>query len=263
MFFRLSATYIKRCCRSPLFLLAVVGYFALMFFTVFADFRISSTENGIYYFLKLAYISNSSTFLMMIACVPASSSFCEDYSNKSLNNIVVRSGKAAYSYSVITSSAVVSSLVVLIGELLFLAVIATKYPFVGSPGSVYINFLDTTADAYLFDQGYVFAFYAIHTLRKMALAAMFAALSTAFSFIFTNKYLTYVFPFILFTFISLLTLKFGLPYLFDPDHIFGERKWNAMLLGSDILGTLYPFIFSLIICVFCSWIAQALVKRKL
>lgn len=82
----------------------------------------------IYYFDRIIYIGAFKNMILLLSSSVCSASFCDDWNNKNIHNLIIRSGKIKYSVSRFIVSGFTSFMCAFLGLLLFCFIISLFVP---------------------------------------------------------------------------------------------------------------------------------------
>lgn len=196
---------------------------------------------------------------LILATLAYGTSFCEDWKNRNIRNIIIRSDIPSYAVSKMLACVISAFGVLFVGNLLFalLEMILT--------GSVYGSTnLENLRQGSLFNQllgkGDFIPWLLIESTRSALEGAVFASISLTVSTVMTNPFVVLTLPIFIYFFANLILQTNYVPPI-----------WNMIVLyetdtpcigGSIIVHMLWTLIISMILCIVFAWIFLKGVRRK-
>lgn len=260
------AVNVSEALRSARFWGMVVLYVLLLIYSVRYTFYIGQPVS---YTLTDALMVDTESFLLLICAVPSAALFAEDWCSGRFLFSYLRTKKLGYAASTMLSTFIISMLVSVIALSLFIIGLSFINPLVGDIESEsYIIRTMLTTNGELLLKGHIFPFYLLTVLIfscYMGTMSTFAALVSVWL---ANPYIAMVSPIVLIELFQIPIGIFHLPALGDPRIAFHMMNVPHQILvdesgmGSSVISTLYPFIYTVVCLVVIIFLAFVLIERK-
>ncbi len=235
------AVCLKREVISARFLMCAVICSLFMIFFVYMDYKTNFQGLGLYYFLQGVEYSGADYLLLMVAVLPVSTAFCEDWESGMIKFYIPRSGRVNYSFSLTVAAGLTSGACMFLAYLIFSIFILIKYPLVPELDDEKIQYLMYRfPNGTLLVNGHEILCYFLYFLIKSARAALFGALAVLQSVIITNKRFAVISPVIIDIVLSAITGLLKPPTFLNPLKLYV----NHLALYSDFGGSLNDMTFS-------------------
>lgn len=197
--------------------------------------------------------------MLILAALAYALSFCEDWKNRNIRNIVVRSNPTKYAVSKLVICAVSAFAVLFLGDILFVCLQSFFVSSVYGKGS-----LEGFQKMSLFDQPLAqgrFAEWVTLQASRFALeGAVFASLSLAVSTVMTNSLVVLTFPVFAYLFVDLIAQYSNIPYELNMRILYES---DNLCIGQSIPAhMLWTVAFTVLLCAIFGYLFLRGVRRK-
>ena len=252
--------------RSARFWGMVVLYVLLLIYSVRYTFYVGQPVS---YTLTDALMVDTESFLLLICAVPSAALFAEDWCSGRFLFSYLRTKKLGYAASTMLSTFIISMLVSVIALSLFIIGLSFINPLVGDveSESYFIRTMLTTNGELLL-KGHIFLFYLLNILNFSCFMGTMSTFAALVSVWLANPYIAMVSPIVLIELFQIPIGLFHLPALVDPRIAFNMMNVPYQILvhesgmGSSVISTLYPFIYTVVCLVIIIFLAFILIERK-
>lgn len=252
--------------RSARFWAAVALYVLMMIYAVRYTFYVGQP---ISYTLIDALMAGVEDFLFLICALPSAVLFAEDWCSGGFLFSYLRTKKLGYAASSMLSTFIISALVSAIALSLFIVGLSFVNPLVGDveEQTFYIRTIHSTNGTLLLN-GNIFGYYALAVLTYSCFMGIMSAFAALASVWLTNPYIAMVSPLVLIKLFEIPVRLFHIPALVEPRVAFSLMNTQYQYLsdesgmGSSVIGTLYPFIYTLVCLAVIIFLAYISIKRK-
>lgn len=262
--YRLRATII-----SPAMLISVLlGLVVLLKFHIIHYFwycaeygAISFSEMGGSYLNEISFmhsVSGFDLFAPILAVLPATTLFCEDYNSGYIKSILGRTEKRRYITETIFCSSIAGGLAMFIPTLISNALMVICF----QPNSVgiklgYEDFLDEGIFANIQYVWGGLVVVIILTVLSFLFGAVWSNIGLCISAFIPNKYIALAFPFVLYFSSHLILYRLGeSALLFSPV--------NMIMPNAAVIPSLsYPFVYQGVLLLLTVWLFKQAVQRRL
>lgn len=260
-------TYMRRVFVSGVVPMSVILYLLLLYITIYVDFQYSNTEiTPIYYFLKLAYISSTQGFILIITSLPVASLFCKDWRDGIFPFVLIRTQVSRYTTVIFISNILVVTIITFISEFSLVCLLHTKYAFYVENSELTENFIQTSIGGELIFKKKIIEYYFFHAFTKAIANNVFSAITLFVSIHIPNPMFFVVFPYLLYTVLSNILPQFGLTPLLNPAVVFSERNYLyflSPLAERELFSILYPVVCFIIVVSTFWFFTYLSIKNKL
>ena len=268
---RLSAAYIKNNIRSGYFLLSVLLFAGLMYFSTHSE--IGKAESGAWYFLRFAYTNGTTSYLLPVVCAISSSlMFCREIRNGLFVLTYFRTGKRSYAFALCLAGAVTAFTVAIVGSMLYLAAISGTVSLIGGNEHTLHNAILAYANGQLMAEGNYILYYMITVLTQASFCAFMAAVTVLSSTFLQDPYLTIVSPMVIYIVITNGLRIFGATRLVNPYYVFSSLNYMYLslhppdgmeeIINFSMDSCLYPFVYAIVGIITCALLTYAALYKK-
>lgn len=262
IFFNLLQTDLRRAFGCARFWALTAGTAALLFCNTLEDsqqFGTFAAPETLINAIECSKVQSFTQMTLILAALAYAFSFCEDWKNRNIRNIVIRSSQTKYAVSKIIVCAVSAFSVIFLGYLLFVWLESFFVPSVYGNSNLE-NFLKTGAFDHMLAQGQFVPWVILQAARLALEGAVFAVASLAISTVMTNTFVVLTFPVFAYFFVSLITQYVNLPLALDIRILYEGDK---VCLGQSVpVHMLWAVVFTILLCALLGALFSAGVRRK-
>lgn len=254
----LAQEYMRWNIRSPLFPASVLLYALILFISIYADYLAGSNE-GAFYYLDIAYISRYESIAFMLCAVPSALNLCREYKCRNFILVYSRAGKAPYAVALCLSSFLTAFLAAAMGGIIFLGIVAFKYPMAGGNMFILQSEAGTLKNGGLLAQDKYFLYYFLTVSEKSCFIGMMAVITVFSSIFLIEPLLSIVFPMLAHSIVCDAMVRLDMPRLLNPSFVFNTGNYNFRYIHKlgypenaaenfSVISCVYPFAYVLV-CV--------------
>ena len=257
---RLFPQYIKEIFSSPKFYISVLIITAIALLGnatnnqkgSLCEFAASSPGFG--FFRIVAYVP---------ACLPFITSFCDDYTNRYVRAVVVRSGVRRYSLSKFAAAFLSAFISLFLGFALVLFILSFKLPLFDV-----FNNQSFIVYGYFISHGMPVVYILIKVFIYSLWGATYAVMGLVVSAVIPNKFLTFATPYAACSILDEIGYGLRLPHYLNTLHLgVGERVFGGSVtvpdgLGMTLLNFGYTVLFAAVLCLLLYLAFDILVERR-
>jgi hypothetical protein len=261
----------KRSFCSPKFFIAVL-LIPIMCFVILGNDIVKSwlqedknhiyTSDTLYYLDLLFNFSQFRQILLVISAIPFVTSFCNDWNNKYVMPLAVRSGIKRYSISKITTIFLSSFAVIFLGLTIFILIISINSPFINlQSGNTAYMIIEKNFYGDILKSSPLMLFITRLSITAVS-SASWCTFALTVSALLPNKFLALGAPFIGFYFynIILIFIPQNISKFFDADNLPGASQ---LISENSYLNLLYVYSFFSVTSIICGIVFHNIVKRRL
>ena len=261
-FKRLFLTDMQRVFSGPKFWILAAGVAALYFCNTLSDslfmdhFTLEGSVVGSMGLTRGVFFTQ---LTLILATLVYGTSFCEDWKNRNIRNIIIRSDIPSYAASKMIACVISAFAVLLVGNLLFalLEMILT--------GSVYGSTnLENLRQGSLFNQlvgnGDFFPWLLIESTRSALEGAVFASISLTVSTVMTNPFVVLTLPIFIYFFADLILQTSKVPDIVNMIVLYEN---DGICIGQNVaVHMIWTVAITILLCIAFGYFFLKGVRRK-
>lgn len=201
--------------------------------------------------------------MLILAVLAYGTSFCEDWKNRNIRNIIVRSNPVSYAASKMISCAVSAFAVLFVGNLLFVlleGILTQSMTGNGADVPAVENLQQLSTFDQLKVQHQFGTWIVVQAARNALEGTIFAVLSLALSTALTNPFVILTFPIFLYFFAQIILQTGKVPDMVNLSVLY---EVDGVCIGqSVVLHMLWAVAVVVILCTFSGYLFLKGVRRK-
>lgn len=244
-------------------IILVCGLFFLSGYEEFFHYAPNASNMDVFHFFDfLRNVGTFETMLIICCAIPYATSFYVDYNSSFIRSIKVRTGENKYIASRVIVCGVSGGLAISLGMLLFILLLAFKYPLVNIDGGAYQSVLmraSSTPGAFepLLISGNYFLYFLSNLYAIFLMGALWSSVGLLISTIIPNPFVALFSPYLLYFLQSIFIGK--LPNQYNTSRII-KGMFN---LGSVAYNVLYITLFTFVLILLIFILFGYFCKRRL
>jgi ABC-type transport system involved in multi-copper enzyme maturation permease subunit len=256
MFIRAIKTELKRAFRSWTFVVAAGLCFVVFLSEVWDDLKGASTSNQALMFSMSLVVSGFLLIAPIIAAIPYSFSFCDDYNTGYYRLLAVRQRYSTYLVSKCLGTALAGGLALSLGTALYAVFLYICFPLYipGISQAASTLGLDLIWEHLGYTQG-AWLLIVVQIVLCMLSGMVWATVGLMFSALVPNRYVAIAIPFILYLTCFLVMSRLGLDRLSPATFLVPYQRSDTTLIE--------VVLYELVFCAIAATIFYKLAKRRL
>lgn len=252
---KLFISYLKKTFTSPLIYFCIIGI-ALLSYIGMPEIDLA-VGGVIHAFDIMIEVSVYNKLMMIFVCIPFVATFCNEYTCRITNSILIRTTENKYLMIHTVMSFILSVVTAFMGIMLCIGAMSLKYPFF-----VYDEYAQGWAIESLCKNGHENLYLFIKVLLYSISLAAWSVSGLAISAAFVNPFVAFISPLIISYLIELLTINTKSGGQFIPD-LYRLSQCHTDVSESWVISCGYIILIFLILAVIFSSLFIFLGKRRL
>jgi hypothetical protein len=189
-----------------------------------------------------------STMLILSACFPFSSAYCDDIRHQYIRLMLPRCGEKNYCTAKIITGALTGGMAAATGLILFILFLSVRFPLVIKGGGMFDSFIMGKATNYggeLLEAGRYISFYVTMVYNSFLFGALWGAAGITVSGLIPNPFVAMFTPFLL----NRVIVMFRIPHSMKPETLLNGSFNMGGWAGSLFYATIYT-----IALIGCFWL---------
>lgn len=244
----------KRSLFNIKFISIIICEFLLLLWAAWDDLKFGDAD--VVYYFQISNISAFSSISLILATIPLSVGFCEDWNSKNIWNINMRGTLRTYCYSKCICCMLSGGIAIVIGQLIYILYLVMIFPIVkyNRGGALISPIFYKLIDNSLYVKYFFYCLLLI--FLRNALAALIAFFTSLYI---TNSFVTMVSPLIIWYIITFVANKSSIPSSLNIPYIL-SGYYNA---GSPLNSMLYILILSFLLIFILIWQANKHIRKRI